>query len=1143
MTIQPLPGPPAPARLLCRGPLALGVLSLCCAACAAGPYPAAPLGIAPTDQGRPGIVSSPSSAAKTVPGALTAGARVEQEIGGEETREHRIELPAATYARVTAEQSAIDIALELRGPDGAVLARVDSPGSHRMPELLSWIAPAAGSYLLRVKAHDPQAPRDRYAVTLEAVRPAEPGDEARIAAEKAAADARQRSFCDRVEDKRKALEDLQQALTVWRAIGDRSAEARTLNDCGDVQTRLGDNDTALATLSQALEIARAQGDRREQARALNLLGPVERRKGTDNARILALYSEALRLWRELGDSAGQADVLYNLGVLSANNRDSKAALGYFDEALRLSEGAGLLSQQAFTLAAIGLIHRDRGDAAQALDCLGRGLDLARRSGDGSAEAYVLFSTGSFHLHRGELQRAIELFTAARGFYQAQGDRRQEARVLTSLGSANVSLGDLDRALDCYRNALAINRETQDHVNELYALLFMGWVQQLQGESEAAVQRYTEALTISRSMSLLYQSRALYFLGRGELALRRPAEAVGPLQESLKALEAQGQDNAFDKARTLLELGRASHALGDDAQAEQQLQQALDRGRSLQNFMIETEAHEHMARLELDRGNLPAARAAIEEVLSIVDSVRSKVASQRMRVLFLASRQAYYQLHLEILMRLQERDPAGRYLPEALAASERARARGLLDLLAEGRIDVRHGIAADLKQREEEIDNRISALQTQMLDDLSKGDWDAAKAARLDEEMKQAAEDREELDWEIRRRHPHYAAVRNPLPLRLEEIQERLDDRTALLEYAVGEERSFLFVVTREGLTSYTLPPAARLTEEIRQLGGALTKPGRRTFGLYVTQARALYRELLGPAADLLARKPRLIISPDGPLHFLSFEALLTADPGAGQSFPDLPYLIREKSVTYVPSASVLAELAQLRERVTTAAVPKRFVGFADPLPAVAGAEAQAAMTLRAPGGFPALPRLLQSRREVEGIAGLYPPDEKQLYLDRAATEENVKSNELLSTARRIHFATHGFLKERQPELSGLVLSRTPGSREDGLLQVYEIFNLDLDADLVVLSACDTGLGAMVSGEGLVGVTRAFLYAGARSVVVSLWQVDDASTPDLMISFYRHLDQDEDKAESLRLAKLEMIREEKFSHPFYWAPFILIGEPR
>jgi len=1074
------------------------------------------------------------------------GARTTQEISGEEVQEHRIELPAASsarYVRVMVEQAAIDVALELRGPDDAVLAAVDSSGGHRVPELLSWIAPTAGVYRLLVHAHDPQAPRDAYTVILEEVRPAVPGDTARVATERAAADARQRSFCERLEDKRKALEDLQQALAAWRAAGDRVQEARTLNDIGELEARLGDNDEALASLSQVLEMARALGDRREQARALNELGLVHQQVRGEKARILGLYEEALRLWRALGDPAGEAEVLYNLGILYAKEEDFTTALDYYEQALVREQTAGAICDQAFTLTSIGLIARDRGDAARTLDCLTRALDLARRGGDRSAEAYVLFSTASFRLRRGELQQAIELLTAVRDLYRLQGDRTQEASVLTSLGSANVYLGDLDRAADCYSEALQLHRELGNRAGEVFPLVFLGWVRQLKGDIEAAMAQYQQALGIAREANFpAGLAQALYFLGRAELASGRSADGVRWLEEALEL--DQKTNNDLARSQVLLELGRVSHARGDDERAASQLQQALELGHGLQNFVVEAAAQAAIATLQRDQGNLSGAKIAIEESLRILGSVRSKVSSQRLRVSFVASQQAYYSLHLDILMRLHAQDPAGGYLPAALAAIERARARGLLDLLAEGRIDVRRGIEADLKQREEEIDSRISALQTQMLDHLSTGAWNAAKSARLEEALRQAEEDRERLEWEIRRRQPRYAAVRYPDPLRLEQIQALLDDRTALLEYAVGDERSFLFVVTREGLTSYALPPAARLTEEVRRLGSVLQKPGRRSFGLYRRTARELYQELMAPALGVLAGKPRLIVSPDGPLHFLSFEALLTEDPGATEDFSQLPYLIRARSVSYIASASVLAALQQPRDRVERAAPPLLFVGFADPLVTVAaagpGADVVRDGTLAS--ALPGLGRLTQSAREVKGIADLYPAGNAKLYLDRDATEENVKDNDLLRSARRIHFATHGLLDEKQPELSGLVLTRHPGSREDGLLQVYEIFNLQLDADLVVLSACDTGLGTMVSGEGLVGVTRALLYAGARSVVVSLWQVDDSSTPGLMISFYRRLDQDVDKAESLRQAKLEMIRQGQFSQPFYWAPFILIGEP-
>jgi CHAT domain-containing protein len=190
-----------------------------------------------------------------------------------------------------------------------------------------------------------------------------------------------------------------------------------------------------------------------------------------------------------------------------------------------------------------------------------------------------------------------------------------------------------------------------------------------------------------------------------------------------------------------------------------------------------------------------------------------------------------------------------------------------------------------------------------------------------------------------------------------------------------------------------------------------------------------------------------------------------------------------------------------------------------------------------------LQRLRDSGREVTSVAKRYKSNEAVVFQGRAAKEENVKGNEYLGTARRIHFATHGVISERQPQYSGLVLTLDEDPKEDGLLQVYEIFNLKLNADLVVLSACKTGLGKEVKGEGLIGLTRAFMYAGARSLVVSLWQVADPSTAELMVKFYERLDRAGDKADALRQAKLELIQSGRYAHPFYWAPFVLVGEPK
>jgi CHAT domain-containing protein len=638
------------------------------------------------------------------------------------------------------------------------------------------------------------------------------------------------------------------------------------------------------------------------------------------------------------------------------------------------------------------------------------------------------------------------------------------------------------------------------------------------------------------------------MGRSLLALGRPEEAVRRLElaESLFA----ATSNSLGRIGALLDLGRAWQSHGDDARAGVCLERALELSRQRQTLIGEAMAQAAVARLEASRGRLAAAEQAVAEALGIVETVRLKVASQRLRISFIASRRQWYELQMDILMRRHELEPGGAFLEEALAVSERARARGLLDLLAEGRIDVRRGIAPELKQKEDDLAAQLAFLQTQLLDDLSGRGNGPSRVAALEGDLARVEELREQLEWEIRREHPRYAAVRHPLPLSATQVRALLDDQTVLLEYSVGQDGSWLFAVTADEMAGWRLPPVAELTALVEEVRHAVRKPGVLSHSRYVRAARRLHEILIAPAAELLRDKPHLVVSPDGPLLLLPFETLLTGPPPeeGDRLWGKLPYLIRERSIAYAPSASVLAELGIARGAASSSG-GKLFVAYADPdYPSPQGAVAADAPAagpathalqlagLSRPSPLPA------SRHEVMEIAGLYAPQDVAVYVDTDVTEENVKENPVLRTARRIHFAVHGFLNEQQPELSGLMLAQRQGSKEDGLLQVFEIFNLELDAaDLVVFSACDTALGRHLNGEGLLGVTRALFYAGAPSVVVSLWQVSDTSTADLMIRFYHHLEGMGDKAEALRRSKLALIEGGETDHPYYWAPFILIGQ--
>ncbi|RPH55509.1 CHAT domain-containing protein, partial [bacterium] len=426
--------------------------------------------------------------------------------------------------------------------------------------------------------------------------------------------------------------------------------------------------------------------------------------------------------------------------------------------------------------------------------------------------------------------------------------------------------------------------------------------------------------------------------------------------------------------------------------------------------------------------------------------------------------------------------------------------------------------------------------------LSKQSPEEERVDALAERLKRAEDARQELERTIRANHRRYAEVRYPPPLDLQGIQASLDPDWVLLEYSLSEEGSYLFLVTRDGLEVHPLPRTREIASHMERVRAGVASPGR--LGGYVRSARWLYEELVAPVRPRLDGKQILLIAADGPLHFLSFEALLTADV-QGSDPAGFPYLLRDFALGYVPSASVLPLLSAAKTRESKAA--KQLVAFADPVygSGSSGVADSGALTRGAVGERPALQGLSRLRRlrgsglEVERIAGLYRPDDVMIYMGEDANERHIKRNALVETARRLHFAAHGVLNAERPALSGLRLSKSEG--DDGLLQVYEIFNLKLEAELVVLSACESGLGREVTGEGLVGVTRAFLYAGAPSVVVSLWRVRDDTAPDLMLDFYQGLNQ-LGKAEALRQAKLTMIGAGRHSHPYYWAPFVLVGKP-
>ena len=558
----------------------------------------------------------------------------------------------------------------------------------------------------------------------------------------------------------------------------------------------------------------------------------------------------------------------------------------------------------------------------------------------------------------------------------------------------------------------------------------------------------------------------------------------------------------------------------------------------------------------------------EAALAIINTLRTKVASRDLRASYFASVQDLYKLHIDLLMRLHRRQPAAGFDVAALKTYEQARARSLIDMLAEASADIRQGVDPGLLARERSLQQMLNAEAERQMR-LFGGQHTEESASAVRRKIEELLTQLLAIEAELKAHSPRYAALTQPAPLGLAEIQTAVtDDATLLLEYSLGEERSYLWAVTATSFSSYELPPRAVIEAAARRCYELLTARNRyvkfetadekrervqQADAEYPNAATALSNMLLGPVAAQLGRK-RLLVVPDGALEYLPFAALTVPRRRAmAQSHGPTPFvpLMVQHEVTSIPSASTLAVLR--RELHGRAPAEKVVAVFADPVfdkadervtgdssrnagghhgaPIAGAAEMIAAPDVQEPAkssdGVPALPRLPYTRQEAEAILALAPSTGRKAALGFEANRAAAMSDDL-SKYRIIHFATHSFLDSMHPELSGIALSMLDrqGKPQKGFLRAHEVFNLKLGAELVVLSGCRTGLGKEVKGEGLYGMTRGFMYAGSKRVLVSLWDVQDQATARLMSDFYRGLlgPKRPHTAAALRAAQIAIWRE-------------------
>jgi tetratricopeptide (TPR) repeat protein len=923
-------------------------------------------------------------------------------------------------------------------------------------------------------------------------------------------------------------------------------------------------------------------DKRSQA--LRLLAEAEElvKQGRDSLpKAIEKYQSALLLLEAADDRVREGMTLVFLGQVYDRLGEKQKALDCFERGAAISHQAGTPKWEGNSLYGMGLVYSSLGEYKKALDFFSRALPLRRAATDRFAEAVTLNNLGLTYLATARYQEALEALLEALPIRRELKDNLGEAYTLEAIGSVYYSLGDFGKAIEYYDQALPVLQSRKNQPIQAYILNDLGLNYWILGKSQKALDYYGKALAIWTVLDNV-QGKA-YTLNNEGMAYNSLGERQKALDLYLQALDLEVKDRKA-AAYTQHNIGDVLTELNRDDEALDHYKEALALKQSIEDRDGEAATLAGIARLDRKRGDLAAARREIEAALGIIESLRTRVAPQGLRASYFGSKSDYYEFYVDLLMSLDKNEPGAGWDIAALRASDRARARSLLDSLGATRARISPEPA--VVDRERLLGQQLEASATRLTAVLA-GAHSEEQAVAARQAVDAALIEAEGARAAIRSQNPRYAGLTDPSPLGIDEIWRLLDDQTMLLEYSLGTERSFLWVVTAGRVSSFELAGRAAIDSAARHVIELITERNRRPPGEtpekarariaradaeYRVAARTLADMVLGRVASELGDR-RLVIIPDGALQYLPFGALplpssksgrpRTGASRAHKTLESEAYrpLMADHEIVDLPSALVLATLRD--DVAVRKPAPKLLAVLADPVfqaddprvspagqaPSSAAAgpagtkEGEPNASQRADGPPAGLSRLYFSRAEAEAIAALVPGENRMVALDFAASKATVES-EAMGQYRILHYATHSIVDTEHPELSGIVLSTVDikGQPLDGYVRLFEIYNLKLQADLVVLSACRTAMGREIKREGMMSITRGFMYAGSPRVVSSLWNVDDKATAELMKGFYNGmLVEGLRPAAALRAAQIAMWKRRCCSEPFFWGAFIIQGE--
>ncbi|MDM8561478.1 tetratricopeptide repeat protein [Candidatus Parabeggiatoa sp. HSG14] len=949
-----------------------------------------------------------------------------------------------------------------------------------------------------------------------------------------------------------AVNYYQQALEIKKELGDNRGVANSLSNIGVVYINLGDYPKALSHFQQALKIYRSLGDLSGVANNLTNIGAIYNSLGQyPNA--LTHYQQALQIQSKIGDMSGVADNLSNLGLIYTHLGKYSKALNYYQEALQIQRDIGDQRGIGKNLSHLGVIYSHRGNYSKALDYYQQALTINRRIGHQSGEGNNLTNLGAVYNNLGQYPKALTYYLDALEIQRQLGDQQQIAHNFSNMGVLYFYLGHSEKAFGYLSQALTIRRDIGDKRGEGIDLSNLGGVYDSLGQHTKARKYFQKALKIRRSIGDRYgMSADLSNLGAVYGNLGKYRQALSYFQQALVIDRELG--DKIGGAANLSNLGLMYQ------QAEQYEKARLVLIDSLTQFEILGHhnlwyAQRGLASVEIHLNNSKAAINHYEQALGSIEQLRTGLKNKADKLSFIQDKLYVYDEFILLLQTLHKKYPEKGYDRKALEIFERKQGRVFLEEIGKSGAQRFARLPESVTKKEQLLAQNVVKTQGKLVQARNKPfiKQEHVYINKLTQHLAILKAEQQSLQAEISAKYPAYYAIKYPQPVTIAILQNKvLQSGELMLVYNVMAESTVFWIIGQHQFAMFTLPVGEEeLTEYVAYMRDVILN----RLPEVAEEGFPLYQMLIPKRArQLLTKAHTLYIVPTGPLYMLPFEALVTHVIDDYEPY----YLIQDHAVVYLSSASLLKALRDTKTK--RKALPhKKLLAFADPayIPCQNvenngdvrkwTVDKLRTNAYRDAMGIICFPSLPDTANEAKAVATLFKSANNTLYLGEKANRDialHLSNTGKMIDYRYLLFAVHGLLPNEIQGLtqSSLVLSN---QKSNAYLTMADTFTLQLNADFINLSACNTGGGKKIKGEGIIGLTRAFMYAGTPAISVTLWSVESSSAANLSIGMFSNLKDGKQPAEALRQIKLKMIAgnadHSYYSHPFYWAPFVVYGD--